>query len=395
VNTQTNIDKFIWLPGDIEIIKPSPALKATGDLAAINATYHDAITESLITYFEGGSLAASKNSFKRAMIEAFGGAWDAGWDGNPPTGEALEWFNARTQQELAFIDGLYVQAKELRKDPEADTFAWATARADGYTATVDNIYNHARIRALGNKMLTFDGEDGSPDNICQSTNGTCVRLKGKRHRASWWIAHDLVPYRGNPNYDCGAWECRHYLKDDKGERYTFGGGSQAVKHEGPGNHPGTGSPQEVHAGEGGYYHGTDSAFAKSIKENGLRVGTPWEGRPPSVYFIETEKEALSYGNMFSRSETFAIVEFELPREWVSKIQPDNVDRNMIDIIDDKFVKRGGTASRIESDIPAKYIKSVRIYSKSTGELLESIKAASISIKAAARTYFAVVLKQVK
>jgi hypothetical protein len=239
----------VEVPPDVwALAVQSGALKATGDLAAINAQYHDAVTESLITYLEGGSLAASKNSFKRAMIEAFGGAWDAGWDGNPPTGDALEWLNARTQQELAFIDGLYVQAKELRKDPEADTFAWATARADGYTGTVDNIYNHARIRALGNKMLTFDGEDGSPDNICQSTNGTCVRLKGKRHRASWWIAHDLVPYRGNPNYDCGAWECRHYLKDDKGERYTFGGGSQAVKHEGPGNHPGTGSPQTVHAG---------------------------------------------------------------------------------------------------------------------------------------------------
>ena len=242
----------VEVPPDVWVLAvQAGALKATGDLAAINAQYHDAVTESLITYLEGGSLAKSKNSFKRAMIEAFGGAWDAGWDGNPPTGEALEWLNARTQQELAFIDGLYVQAKELRKDPEADTFAWATARADGYTGTVDNIYNHARIRALGNKMLTFDGEDGSPDNICQSTNGTCVRLKGKRHRASWWIAHDLVPYRGNPNYDCGAWECRHYLKDDKGERYTFGGGSQAVKHEGPGNHPGTGSPQEVHAGDGG------------------------------------------------------------------------------------------------------------------------------------------------
>jgi hypothetical protein len=250
----------VAIPADVwALVIRNRALKATGDLAAINAQYHDAVTESLITYLEGGSLAASKNSFKRAMIEAFGGAWDAGWDGKPPTGEALEWFNARTQQELAFIDGLFVQAKELRKDPEADTFAWATARADGYTATVGNVYDHARIRALGNKMLTFDGEDGSPDNICQRNHGTCVQLKGQRHRASWWIAHDLVPYQGNAAYDCGAWECRHFLRDDDGNRVTSGGGP-AVKHASP-IHPGTGTGQQAHAG--GVPMGADISFGRT------------------------------------------------------------------------------------------------------------------------------------
>jgi hypothetical protein len=190
------------------------ALKATGDLAAINAVYHDAITESLVSYFEGGSLAKSKNSFKRAMIEAFGGAWDAGWDGNPPTGDALEWFNARTQQEIAFIDGLYVQAKELRKDPEADTFAWATARADGYTATVSSVHNAARMWAKGGQMLTW--HLGNTEKHCE----TCAELDGKSHRASWYISRDYIPRKPGAAMLCGGYYCDCSLTDKNGKDIT-------------------------------------------------------------------------------------------------------------------------------------------------------------------------------
>jgi|SRR5262245_24240473 len=201
------------------------ALKASGDMASVNAVYHDKITTSLTAYFEGGSLAGSRNAFKRAMVESFGAAFDLGWvDGGqelPADSEALLWFNARVDTEFGFIDQLFIQAKELKKEDGFDYFAWITARADGYTRSVNDVYNMAGLWASKNKMLTFAGEDGDADNICQKNNGTCVRLKGQRHRASWWLSHDLVPYRGNKNYDCGAWECRHYLQDDKGVRFTL------------------------------------------------------------------------------------------------------------------------------------------------------------------------------
>ena len=196
------------------------------DLAAINAEYHDGISEALLEYLEGGgSVAAPKNMFKRATLTAFGDAFDLGWiDGGgelPIEGAALEWIEARIQQEFGFIEMVFQQAKELRGSEDFDPLAWASERADGYVRTVGDIYSHAKLMAAGNKMLTFAGKDGKPDNICQSTNGTCVKLKGKRHKASWWIAHGLVPYRGNPNYDCGAWECSHGLYDDEGNRFAL------------------------------------------------------------------------------------------------------------------------------------------------------------------------------
>jgi hypothetical protein len=213
------------VPADIWY-KAVNVLKANiGDIGTINGVYHDAITNSLITYFEGGSIVSARNAFKQAMVEAFGSMWDSGWVAGggtlPANTEALAWFNARLNQELSFIDSLFAQARTLRGEEGFDYFMWVNERADGYTRTVNDVYNFGRMYAAGSKMLTFTGIDGRPDNICQRNHGTCVRLKGKRHRASWWINHGLVPYRGNANYDCGAWECEHYLADDDGNRFTI------------------------------------------------------------------------------------------------------------------------------------------------------------------------------
>jgi hypothetical protein len=199
------------------------ALKAT-DMGAINAAYHDEITQALIAYFEGGSIAAPKNSFKRATLTAFQDAFDLGYsDGGgelPVDAEANAWLEARTQEEFGNVDALFEQAKELRKDKEFDYPVWVAARADGYTATLSDIYNQGKLISAKDKMLTFEGDDGDANHICQSIGGTCVRLKGQRHRASWWRSHDLVPYRGNTNYDCGGWNCNHYLIDDDGNIFT-------------------------------------------------------------------------------------------------------------------------------------------------------------------------------
>lgn len=201
------------------------AVKASSDMDGYRAQYHDTITEALTTYFEGGSVTGPRNRFRVAATETFYDVFYLGWaDGGqePPIDEdALAWLDGRINQEYGFIDQLFAQIKELRKDKEFDFFAFVTAKADGYTRTLDIVYNQALLYAKQNQMLTFDGEDGDPDHICQSINGTCVRLKGQRHRASWWIARDLMPYPGNPNYDCGAWRCRHFLRDDAGNRVTL------------------------------------------------------------------------------------------------------------------------------------------------------------------------------
>lgn len=193
--------------------------KAGGDLSSVNREYHDAITRALISYFESGRVAGPRNDFKRATIQAFGDAFDAGWtDGGqdlPVDDEdALSWLEARLNTEFGFIDQVFQQAKELRGDEGFDPINWISDRADGYTQTVREVYNAARLRAMDDIMVTFDGDDGAES--CD----TCQSLKGARHHVSWFIKRNYVPPYGS-GLDCArGGRCQHGLMDDDGNWVT-------------------------------------------------------------------------------------------------------------------------------------------------------------------------------
>lgn len=192
-------------------------LKASGDLSSINATYHDAITTELTTYFEGGIVTGPRNRFRVATTEAFYDAFYLGYSdggGDTPDTEALDWLTARINQEYGFIDMLFVQIKELRKDTEFDFFAFVTARADGYTNTLREIYNAAYARASADVMVTFDGDDGAES--CE----TCQQLKGQRHRLSWFVKRNYLPPFGTGLQCHPGGHCKHYLRKDNGEIIT-------------------------------------------------------------------------------------------------------------------------------------------------------------------------------
>lgn len=194
------------------------ALKAADDLGGINAAYNDAIIESLMKYFEGGSLASSRSAFRRAAVEALGGAFDLGYgDGGgelPVDGDALDWLNARIEQELGFIGTVFEQAKQLKKDAEADTFTWATERAAGYVATVSALYNAGLMWAKKNQMLTW--VYGDTDHCA-----TCQELNGQKHRASWYISRDYIPRKPGASMDCGGYRCMCSLVDQSGNEVTI------------------------------------------------------------------------------------------------------------------------------------------------------------------------------
>ena len=212
------------VPIDLYIrAKAVGAVKAdlvAGDLSSINKVYHDAITSAFVDYFNGGAIAPSRNKFRQAMLNAFGDAFDLGWtDGGqelPVNDEdALSWLEARLNQEVGYIDMLFQEAKELRKDKEFDYFAWITARADGYTNTLKEVYNNAHLRAIADEMVTFAGDDGV--NSCD----TCQMLQGKRHKISWFVARNYVPPFGS-GLDCSkGGHCKHGLKNDKGNWVTI------------------------------------------------------------------------------------------------------------------------------------------------------------------------------
>jgi hypothetical protein len=219
VESQIEIPTDLLIAARMKGIKAKAKQQEGGDLSSINAAYHDAITAALTSYLEGGSVTGPRNQFKRAATVAFGDAMDMGTvDGGgelPFVDDALAWFNARLNQEFANIESVFVQAKELRKDPDADLFAWASARADGYTRSLSGVYNAAVLFAKGNQLLTW--HLGQTEKHCD----TCSSLNDTRHRASWYISHDYIPRKPGAGMDCGGYNCDCSLTDPKGNEVSI------------------------------------------------------------------------------------------------------------------------------------------------------------------------------
>jgi hypothetical protein len=195
------------------------AFSIKADISDVNATYHDEITQALVDFFEGASITTSRNAMKRAMIQAFGDAFDAGWiegGGTLPIDEdAMSWLEDRLNQEAMNIDGLFLQAKELRKlGEEFDYFTWLTARADMYTQSAASVHNAARLLANNRQMYTWHYGDTDHCNTCQ-------KLNGQRHRASWYIERNYIPGKPGASMDCGGFRCRCFLTDKDGNRVTI------------------------------------------------------------------------------------------------------------------------------------------------------------------------------
>lgn len=222
-------DNSIPLPSDLHLQLESKGLlhpkrdgtKQAESIDEANKEYHDAITESLTGYFEnGGNVSSYKNEFKRAVLNAFQDTYDLGWsDGGQELpiddDDANSWLEARINQEFGFIDSLFQEAKELRKDTDFDYFEWITSKADGYVGTLREVYNQAKLRASDDMMVTFDGDDGGES--CE----TCTSLKGVRHKISWFVKRNYVPPYGIGLQCARGGHCMHYLENDNGEQVTI------------------------------------------------------------------------------------------------------------------------------------------------------------------------------
>jgi len=210
----------VELPEDLLLdIHALGCAKQADSLMAINATYHDQITRALLDFFTSGRpITAPQNSFRRATVEAFASAFELGWTdggGNLPVDQdANTWLQGRIELEFGYIALLFQQAKDLRSESGFDYFSWATERADGYTATLRELYNTGKARASKDVMVTFLGEDGAESCI------TCQTLKGKRHRISWFVSRNYIPPRG-VGLECHpGGRCQHGLVKDNGDWIT-------------------------------------------------------------------------------------------------------------------------------------------------------------------------------
>lgn len=201
---------------------------ALGDYAGIRQEYRARLYAEIADFLAGGAnqQRTKANAAKRAVNEAFTAAGDLGYvDGGgtlPLEGDDLKWLNVRTSAELANIDALFSQLNDTRKDPEfvkSEASDIAETRADGYMATLDSIYNEAKVRGAGNLMLAFGGQDGHTKGFpCK----TCAKCKKEPfHRASWWIKRGLIPYPGNENFPCRCFQCKHFMYTKSGDLFTI------------------------------------------------------------------------------------------------------------------------------------------------------------------------------
>lgn len=80
------------------------------------------------------------------------------------------------------------------------------ARVALWVASMRNLGQIAKARALGDPLLRLDGDDG--EESCDE----CQEYTGQVHRLSWWDKRGLIKRNGNDNYGCGRWEhCHHHF----------------------------------------------------------------------------------------------------------------------------------------------------------------------------------------
>jgi hypothetical protein len=198
----------------------------SADYFGIRQTYYEAIKQAVVSFLvnTGSRVTAFQSDARQAMTEAFppafaAGISDGGGDPDNMDPEDDAWLTAKMNAEMGFIGVTFQNLRQIKIPGDlsaSDIDEQGDQTATAYANTLDGVYNEGRLRGLGNQMLTFAGDDG------KESCDTCQKLKGERHRASWWVSHDLVPgVPGNTNFKCGGWNCAHWLENDKGEVQTI------------------------------------------------------------------------------------------------------------------------------------------------------------------------------
>ncbi len=187
-------------------IAEPPAQKSIDDTDAafvdeIRAVMQDGIDRTIT---KAGAAARIRGAIQRYGKLAY---MDGLKDGCVDTDE-LDEDDTRIIADLNVSDSQYVS--NLVDEIYSDKGMTGTpdSRAPLWKSTLDQFYYAAQQQADKNGMYEFTGDDGKEN--C----ATCARLKGQKHRMSWWVSKELRPGIDHDNFECGTWpdHCQHYLE---------------------------------------------------------------------------------------------------------------------------------------------------------------------------------------
>lgn len=186
------------------------------DQGAIEAEYTSSLFDIMELYVDSDQAITSfRNAFRRAANDAFNATAEIGWvdSGNvPPMSDELQgWVNGEVEREIAYIDGLFAELRELRKTgtaEEQNTFI--ANKAESYAGALIGIYNYAKMSAKPEQMGVW--REGPTSDKCN----TCVWLDGQEHPLSWFVDGGYIPQqRGSGTLDCGGYKCQCTIVDPK------------------------------------------------------------------------------------------------------------------------------------------------------------------------------------
>ncbi len=208
--------------------KPAPVaswvIKAeippTEDIDILRADLVNSIFDAFIGFLSSaGSVTKWRNDGRKALARNIPDAFYRGYQdagGEETEDEDEAWIKSKLGEQSDFMGGAFESLKGWR-DGETFTEGDVQARADVWGGMLDGVYSEGKLRGGKNMMLYFDGDDGAES--CD----TCQRLKDGPNRSTKYVReHGLIPYPGNPNFECGSYRCEHnWFSVKTDEQVTF------------------------------------------------------------------------------------------------------------------------------------------------------------------------------
>ena len=196
------------------------AFKAAAGYSGIRDVMSGAVYNAVYGYLSSGGYATPARermiaAVSKAYIETADAAYVEGGGKLPMDDDTAAWARGQLDAQIGYVEDLFDQLKEIRKEGDYDADLTAQARADGYASALDGFYNEAVLRGSSNKVVEW--VLGGTEKHCKD----CAKLAGQRHKIKWFIDRDYIPRKNGAAMECGGYNCDCSLIDRDGNEVTI------------------------------------------------------------------------------------------------------------------------------------------------------------------------------